>query len=319
MDNIDSNEKLLAMPPLEVDTEAGLARFGAAVQRSDARPARLGLPVLLFARPAKWLAAAAGIVIVATTLAMTGVADSILQIFEAKQFAAVTVTTADLQTLQQLSQFGTLTWSAQPNPHPVASLAAASAETGLPAFTFSVPRSITAAAQYQALPRTTATFVFDASLARASAASIGRTAPPMPAKLDGSTLVFTGGPAIMASYGGTQSSGSLMIGVAKAPTVGSDGASVSEIQSYLLAQPGVSPALAAQIRAISDPSTTVPVPIPVGQLQAKSVSVHGTSGLFVGDSTGLGSGVLWQQNGLVYVVGGTLTESEILAVANSLR
>jgi len=29
--------------------------------------------------------------------------------------------------------------------------------------------------------------------------------------------------------------------------------------------------------------------------------------------------VLWQQNGLIYIVGGTLTEAETLAVANSLR
>jgi hypothetical protein len=320
VDNIDSNEKLLAMPPLAVDTEQGLTRFAATVRNTDARPARSGVPALLFARPAKWLAAAAGIVIVATTLTMTGVADSILQIFEAKQFAAVTVTTTDMQTLQQLSQFGTLTWSAQPSPHQVASLAAASAETGLPAITVTVPASVSGTAQYGALARTTATFVFDASLAKASAAAIGRTAPPMPAKLDGSTLVFTGGPALMVTYGtGAQGTGSLVVGVAKAPTVGSDGASVSEIQAYLLAQPSVSPALAAQIRAISDPSTTLPVPIPVGELQAKTVRVHGTSGLFIGDSTGLGSGVLWQQNGLVYVVGGTLTEAEILAVANSLR
>ena len=111
----------------------------------------------------------------------------------------------------------------------------------------------------------------------------------------------------------------LFVGSAKAPTVGSDGASVTEIQSYLLAQPGISPALAAQIRAIGDPSSTLPIPIPVGQAAAKNVSVHGVSGLFVGDSTGLGSAVLWQQNGLVYVVGGTLTEAEVLAVANSLR
>jgi len=81
----------------------------------------------------------------------------------------------------------------------------------------------------------------------------------------------------------------------------------------------VSPALAAQIRAIGDPASTLPVPIPVGVAQAKNVSVHGTTGLFVGDSTGLGSGVIWVQNGLVYVVGGTLTESEVLAVANSLK
>jgi hypothetical protein len=320
VDNIDSNEKLMAMPPLAVDTEKGLARFAATAERTGTQPARRAMPAFLFARPAKWIAAAAGVVVVATTLTMTGVAESLLQIFETKQFAAVSVTTTDLQTLGQLSQFGTLTWSAQPNAHPVASLAAATAETGLPAVSVTGPASVTGSAQYSVLPRTTATFVFDASLARASAAAIGRTAPPMPAKLDGSTLVFTGGPVILVTYGETNHAGStLIVGVAKAPTASSDGASVSEIQAYLLSQPSVSPALAAQIRAISDPSTTLPIPIPVGQAAAKNVRVHGVTGLFIGDSTGLGSGVLWQQNGLVYVVGGTLTEAETIAAANSLR
>ena len=319
MDNIDSNEKLLAMPPIAVDAEAGLTRFAAAVERSGVTPARRAVMAFPFAR-AKWLAAAAAVVIVATTLTMTGVADSILQIFEAKQFAAVAVTPVDIQTLGELSQFGTLSWSAQPQPHAVASLGAATAETGLPAFSVSVPASISATAKYQALARTTATFVFDASLARASAAAIGRTAPPMPAKLDGSTLAFTGGPAMLAIYGsGEQTGNTLVVGVAKAPTVGSDGASVSEIQAYLLSQPSVTPALAAQIRAIGDPATTLPIPIPVGQAAAKNVSVHGVTGLFIGDSTGLGSAVIWQQNGLVYLVGGTLTEAETMAVANSLK
>ncbi len=320
MDNIDSNEKLLAMPPLAVDADEGLARFTSTIQRTAARPATRAMPAFLNARPAKWLAAAAGVVIVATTLTMTGVADSILQIFEAKQVAAVTITPTDIKTLGQLSQFGKLTWSSQPEPHQVASLAAATAETGLPAISVKVPASITGAAQYGAMTKTTATFVLDASLTQASAAAIGRTAAPMPAKLDGSTLVFSGGPAIVISYGGEKSTtGALFVGVAKAPTVGSDGATVAELQAYLLSQPSVSPALAAQIRAIGDPASTLPVPIPVGQAQAKNVSVHGTTGLFVGDSTGLGSGVIWVQNGLVYVVGGTLTEGEVLAVANSLK
>jgi hypothetical protein len=320
VDNIDSNEKLLAMPPLAVDADRGLERFASAIERTGVRPALRAKPGFLFARQAKWLAAAAAVVIVATTLTMTGVADSILQIFEAKQFAAVTVTPTDFQTLGQLSQFGKLTWSSKPEPHEVASLAAASSATGLPAITVKVPASITGAVQYGAMTKTTATFVFDASLARASAAAIGRTAPPMPAKLDGSTLVLSGGPAIVITYGGESSaSGGLFIGVAKAPTVSSDGATVAEIQAYLLSQPSVSPALAAQIRAIGDPASTLPVPIPVGQAQARNVSVHGTTGLFVGDSTGLGSGVIWQQNGLVYAVGGTLTEAEVLAVANSLK
>ena len=319
MDSIDRNETLLAMPELDVDTDKALARVGARAR--GMRPVRRLVPVYA-AAPAKWLAAAAGVVIVALTLTMTGVADSILQIFETKQFAAVTLTATDLQTLGQLSAFGTLTWSSQPQPHQTATLAQASAETGLPAISVTVPTSITAPATYGAMTKTTATFVFDSSKARASAAAIGRTAPPMPAKLDGSTLVLTGGPAIIITYGaGTPGSHGdmLFIGVARAPSVASDGASVADIQGYLLSQPAVSPALAAQIRAIGDPTSTLPIPVPLGQASAVAVSVHGTNGLFIGDSTGLGSGVLWQQGGLVYIVGGSLTQAQVIAVANSLR
>ena len=321
MDNSDKDERLLDMPSLEVDTERALSRFANAAHQARLRPARPATRSRI-GGPAKWLAAAAGVALVATTLTMTGVADSIFQIFETKQFAAVTVTPTDLQTLGQLSAFGTFTWSNKPDGHKVASAAAASSETGLPAVSVTVPTSITAAAEYSVVPRTTATFAFDGAKARASAAAIGRTAPPMPAGIDGSTLVFAGGPAILVTYGAADhaaAGGTLFVGVATAPTASSDGASVAEIQAYLLSQPGVSPALAAQIRAIGDPASTLPVPIPLGAAAAKNVSVHGTSGLFVGDSTGLGSGVIWQQNGLVYVVGGTLSEAQTIAVANTLR
>src|SRR5437763_1019949 len=82
--------------PRAVETEAGLARFASAVQRAGARPGPRAMPALLLARPAKWLAAAAGIVIVASALTLSCLADSIRHIFEAKQFAAVTVTPTDL-------------------------------------------------------------------------------------------------------------------------------------------------------------------------------------------------------------------------------
>ena len=139
MDNIDRNEKLLAMPPLEVDSEKALSRFGARAQ--EVRRVRRA-PLALAAGPAKWLAAAAAVVIVAMTLTLTGVADSIFQIFETKQFAAVTITPTDLQTLGQLSAFGTLTWSNQPQPHQTVTLAQASAETGLPAISVTVPSGL---------------------------------------------------------------------------------------------------------------------------------------------------------------------------------
>ena len=42
-------------------------------------------------------------------------------------------------------------------------------------------------------------------------------------------------------------------------------------------------------------------------------------GLLLGDATGLGSVVMWQKGGVVYVVGGQVKDSEALDVANSLK
>ena len=104
----------------------------------------------------------------------------------------------------------------------------------------------------------------------------------------------------------------------KSPTVTSSGASVQEIEDYLISLPGFPEDLAAQIRAIGDPTTTLPVPVPTGQ-QSHQVDVNGVSGLFVGDSTGLGSGMIWSHGGVLYGAVGTMTESEITGVARSLH
>jgi hypothetical protein len=187
------------------------------------------------------------------------------------------------------------------------------------------------------MPKTTATFTFSADKTRQAAEAQKRTPPPMPANIDGSKLFITGGPAVVAYYddatgstratGATGTSGAspfsgmpkLIVAQGKPPIVQSDGVTVDQLQAYLLAQPGISPQLAAQIRAIKDPSSTLPVPIPVDMATSKKVTVQGVEGIFVGDSTGLGSAVIWQKDGIVYGVAGTLTEQQVLAVANSLH
>jgi hypothetical protein len=49
------------------------------------------------------------------------------------------------------------------------------------------------------------------------------------------------------------------------------------------------------------------------------VTVQGVQGLAVGDSTGLGSVVIWEKDGIIYGVGGPLTEDQVLDIANSLH
>ncbi|MDQ2951993.1 MAG: DUF4367 domain-containing protein [Chloroflexota bacterium] len=335
-------ERLMAVPEAPIDSDGALTKLRARIEREQIQPidrtvsAREsgrggGGPLVSFW--VKGLAAAASIALALTLLTVSGVAETILTIFEPKQVVAVPITTGDLMSTAGFAKYGTLTWSVPPKPYDVPDLATAAKDSGLTVLTpAQLPPGVSVAtARYGVMPRTTATFTFSADLTRQSAATLGRTPPPMPANIDGSKLFITGGPAVMQSFsdGTAPTAGSdtspfsglptLVIAQGKGPTVQSDGVTVEQLQQYLLAQPGISPSLAAQIRAIKDPSSTLPIPIPVDMATSKNVNVNGVQGVFVGDSTGLGSAVIWSKDGIVYGVAGTLTELEILAVANSLR
>jgi hypothetical protein len=333
-------ERALGTTEPRVNADDALARFQARVQTEGIAP------VVPVARPritSRWLqglAAAAGVVIVASALTLSGVAESVLKIFEPKSVVAVPLTQGDLNYLGQacaglnlqecMGAYGTFVWTTPPQPKEVNTRSQASAQAGFTALApTSVPSSVTGDPRYGVINRSTATFTFSADSTRQAAARQNRTAPPLPANIDGSKLFITGGPAVVqiwgAPAGATGASGAypdiptLVVGQAKAPTVSSDGITVDELRSYLLSQPGISPQLAAAIRAIGDPSSTLPVPVPAELAISHPVTVQGVQGLYVGDNTGIASAVIWQKDGMMFEVIGSFTESQALAIANSMR
>jgi hypothetical protein len=323
-------------PSPSVDTESALARFRTRVEVEGVMPA---VPAARRV-PRRWiqgLAAAAGVAIVASTLALSGVAGSILQIFEPKSVVGVPVTQGDLSYLTQacsgmnlqdcLGAYGTFEWTTPPQPKEVQSRALASTAAGFTVLApTSVPSSVTGSPRYGVINKSSATFTFSADATRQAAVRQNRTAPPLPANMDGSKLFITGGPAVVQIWGAPAGTSTgpgdvptLVVGQAKAPTVSSDGVSVDELRSYLLAQPGISPQLAAAIRAIGDPSSTLPVPVPAELAISHPVTVQGVQGLFVGDNTGIASAVIWQKDGMMFEVIGSFDEAQALAIANSMR
>jgi hypothetical protein len=280
------------------------------------------------------------VVIVAYALAISGVADSVLKIFEPKSVVAVPLSQSDLNYLGQacaglnlqecMGAYGTFEWTTPPQPKEVQSRGQASAEAGFAALApASLPSSVTGNPRYGVINRSSATFTFSASSTQQAATRQNRTAPPMPANMDGSKLFITGGPAVVqiwgAPAGATGATGAypdvptLVVGQAKAPTVSSDGVTVDELRTYLLSQPGISPQLAAAIRAIGDPSSTLPVPVPAELAVSHPVTVQGVPGLYIGDNTGIASAVIWQKDGMMFEVIGSFSESQALAIANSMR
>ena len=317
-------ERLLASDEAPVDSAAGLRRF----RESVGTRAIGGYTAPARRRWTQALAAAAAVAALFAGLQLTGVADSFLTIFQPKQVAPISIGAGDLAGLPDLSEFGTLAITTQPASRQAATLALARTETGLPALgAGTLPPGVTGDPRIYTVSRGEGTFRFDETKLQASAGRVSRTPPPMPANIAASTLNVSGGPAIVQTYGGSfdpkaMSSGNvptLLIAQSKAPVIRSDGASFDELRAYMLSQPGISPQLAAQIRAIGDPGQTLLVPIPMDLASGKSVTVRDVRGVFVGDSTGLGSAVVWVIDGVVNVVAGTLAEMELLAVADSLR
>lgn len=140
----------------------------------------------------------------------------------------------------------------------------------------------------------------------------------MPARINGSTLQVTVGTAVAATYG-TGELPDLVVGQMAAPKIMSTGVTVQELENYVLSLPDVPSTLATQLRSLGDPTTTLPLPIPVDMAQSQKVSVQGVEGVAIGDQTGAGSVVIWEKNGMIYGVGGPLKESDVLATANSLH
>ncbi|GAC1363020.1 MAG: hypothetical protein NVSMB32_04110 [Actinomycetota bacterium] len=105
----------------------------------------------------------------------------------------------------------------------------------------------------------------------------------------------------------------------KAPVLYSDKLTVAQYEDALLGMPGVPPSLAAQVRALGDLSSTLPIPIPRSLASSHAADINGAAGLVIGDTTGIASGVIWRSHGQVYAVLGSLTDSQVVAIARAMH
>ena len=314
----------LAVPEIRVDVASAFSRVRSA---PASRPTfGIRLPIMRpSSRPVMGVLAAATVIL---ALVVTGIAQGLF--FEPQSVQVVPVSVADLQSLSGLTDFGTLTWTTKPAPQLVTSAAEAATVSGLHVpVVGTLPNGVSSNVTYAAMPAAVGVFTFDAAKAAAAAAKAGKTLPAMPAGMDGSKLTVTVGPAVVEIYGNLNAGAAsdpsqltlpqLVVGASSAPVVTSSGVTTQQLEDYLLSLPGVSPKLAAAIRAVKDPSTTLPIPIPIEYATSKSVTVQGVDGVAVGDNTGLGAGVIWIKSGTVYGVAGSLKQDAILAIANGLK
>jgi len=318
--------RLLSVPQPVPDTQIAWARLRRQLDRSpEERAAWRRLPVRR-RWPFPSVSLRAGLIIgaVGIVVAGTAVAATLTTVFAPTHVAPVSVSQGDLRAITALiglgdshtlggfptpngsssARFGTITWSSAP-AHPASSLAQASAQAGfrvsLPSH---LPEGVGPVQQFIVQPRVRATVTFNST-----AASLG-----------GSSITLHAGPAVLAEYAGTRGTDLPTLGVATMPrpTALSTGASMSQIEAFLLGQTGIPPELAEEIRLLGDLRTTLPVPVPPGA-SVRSVQVAGWPGVLLADPSNAAAGVIWEDGGgMLRVVAGILDSQDVLNVAGQL-
>jgi hypothetical protein len=277
-------------------------------------------------RSRRWALSVIAAPVLAVVLVVSANAAGWLSIFSPTTVAPISLTVGDVTGLPDLSGYGTMHVN-KPDSREVGSAAAAAAATGLPVLRpSSLPADVPGQVHWQVIGMGSATFTLDPSAANAAAARAGRAAPKIPSSLAGASVTVNAGPGVVAVYGGSATAGdlgsagapALIIGEGMRPTASTNGATLAQLEDFLVSQPSISPQLAAEIRAIGQPASTLPIPVIAGVMTSQTITIDGVQGVVTGDSTGLGTAVIWEKDGIVRVVAGAIAKSEVVSIAQSL-
>lgn len=280
------------------------------------------------------LAAALALLLLLGTPQGRGAAAQFLAQFRGDRFAAVSLSTSQIanveQTMSELQHLGRISgMDTAPEPQAVASVAEASRSVGFAVMEpdpATLPAEISGApTEVRVMPAHQVRFTFVLDQARAYYQSIGRNDVTLPERLDGASLVVNTPPAVLLEYrsdaaADTPLGSGLVAGQAGPLTAGTEGGvALEEWREFLLGLPGFSPETVRQLRAIEDWETTLPVPIPVEQINWERATIAGSPGLLLNDNTGLGSAAIWQREGRIFGIAGAMKARELQHVAESFR
>lgn len=137
----------------------------------------------------------------------------------------------------------------------------------------------------------------------------------VPADLDGAVLVVDVPGAIGAFFGTEDGDARVAVGRSGPLMISAEGASLETIRSFVLSREELPADLRAQLAAIDDWRSTIPVPVSVDGPGWEEVDVAGKPAIAFGDDSGIGALVIRQDADGVTVVAGQIGVSEALELA----
>jgi hypothetical protein len=253
------------------------------------------------------LSGAAALVVLVLALTPVGrsAVATALDAFRGERLQVVTVDTAawaasvEPEDILALETLGDIDMSGMAEPEEVADVAEAEAVSGITA-----PSVTEAPDHLVALAPGTVRLVLAA-----------RDGNGVPAGLDGAALVVEVPGAIGAVYGPADGPPEVVVGRSGPLVVRAEGAPLEAIRSFLLSRQELPADLRAQLTAIGDWRSTIPVPVPVDGPSWKEVEVAGRPAIAFGDDSGIGALVIRQDPDGVTVVVGRIGVSQALTLA----
>jgi hypothetical protein len=258
--------------------------------------------------------------VVLVTGAGVAAANDWLPVFRTERVDPVEITSAELVQVPDLSAYGDLVFTEQPEPEQVADAATARERSGLAVPEVAeLPDGVTGEPTYQVADVVSATFTFSAEKAARAAAAAGEALPSPPPGVDGASLRLDAGPGVAAVWSQPTGVPTLVAARVVAPTVYSSGVPFETVRDYLLSLPGLPDGLSDQLRDLSADGATLPLPVPADMVSTSTAQVNGSEATVLSSRNGVFAGVVWVADGIMTGVAGTLAADELLAVARDLR
>jgi hypothetical protein len=302
-----------------VDPDAAWARFSAASAAPSTSAPTFAAPRNRWRTTVRRPAVAALSAVVLLTGAGVAAANDWLPIFSTERVDPVEISATDLVQVPDLSAYGDLQITEEPQPEEVADAATAQERTGLTVPEVAeLPDGVTGDPGYMAAGLAGATFTFSADKAAQAAAAEGEVLPPPPAGLDGAQLRLEAGPGVAAIWAQPTGVPTLVVARVGAPKVFSSGVPFETVRDYLLSLPGLPADLAEQLKGLSADGGTLPLPVPAELVTSSTADVDGQEATVLTSRNGLFAGVVWVEDGVMTGVAGTLGADELLSVARGL-
>lgn len=279
-------------------------------------------------KPILGLAACLAIAATVTVPPVRSVAAEFLQLFRAEKFAAIKI---DPQAALNFdpSKLGKIDFD-QPQPKEVATIDEAADITGLEVIEpANLPQNLKRATT-TANGAGKASLTFDLKKLNQYLSENNIEGVDLPPELDGKTIVGHIPPLVMMEYSqnGVDQNTShhqpdLIFAQAGLPSLeGPPGIDADTIRNEVLDLPILPPQVKEQLKAMTDWKRTLPIPYPGDQAVSESVKIGNREGLFFTANDGT-KALIWTDNdrafGLVSPEAGTLSKSDLLSIADSLK